>query len=242
MALQALLDTNICIYIARNRPPAMAERFATAAPGSLGISIVTWGALCFGANKSHDPIRARSALDRFVEVVPVQAMNADVGRHYGEIRAILERAGTPIGNNDLWIAAHARSLATKLTACSTRARPSSRTPNTETKGRTPTATASPGASASSAILTSKGGDLTRPRKLRRDSREVSAYNRGAQYASRWTLGLFAQHDDPRSALPGLAEIPGKSPGFVILRRHVICGQKMPPRIHPQLVRPRHFSS
>jgi len=44
----------------------------------------------------------------------VQAMNADVGRHYGEIRAILERAGTPIGNNDLWIAAHARSLATKL--------------------------------------------------------------------------------------------------------------------------------
>ena len=114
MALQALLDTNICIYIARNRPAKMAERFAAAAPGSLGISIITWGELCFGANKSHDPIRAQHSLNRFAEVVPVQAMSADVGMHYGEIRAALELAGTPIGNNDLWIAAHARSLATTL--------------------------------------------------------------------------------------------------------------------------------
>jgi tRNA(fMet)-specific endonuclease VapC len=114
MAPQALLDTNICIYIARNRPPSMAERFAAAAPGSLGISIVTWGELCFGASRSNDPIRARSALDRFADVVPVQAMGPEVGSHYGEIRAFLERAGTPIGNNDLWIAAHARALATTL--------------------------------------------------------------------------------------------------------------------------------
>jgi tRNA(fMet)-specific endonuclease VapC len=114
MALQALLDTNICIYIARHRPPAMAERFAAASPGSFRISIVTWGELCFGANKSQDPSRARSALERFAESVPVQPMGEDVGMHYGEIRAVLERAGTPIGNNDLWIAAHARSLGTKL--------------------------------------------------------------------------------------------------------------------------------
>ena len=114
MPLEALLDTNICIYIARNRPPGAAERFATAAPGSLGISVVTWGELCFGANKSRDSIRARAALERFAEAVPVQSMNADVGQHYGEIRAFLERAGTPIGNNDLWIAAHARALGTKL--------------------------------------------------------------------------------------------------------------------------------
>lgn len=114
MALQALLDTNICIYIARNRPPAIAERFAAAAPGSLGISIVTWGELCFGASKSNDPIRARSSLERFVNAVPVQPMSMDVGWHYGDIRAWLERAGTPTGNNDLWIAAHARALGTKL--------------------------------------------------------------------------------------------------------------------------------
>ena len=114
MALQALLDTNICIYIARNRPPAVAERFAQAMPGNLGISLITWGELCFGADKSSDPIRAHERLARFVADVPVQTLGSDVGEHYGDIRSALERAGTPIGNNDLWIAAHARSLGVTL--------------------------------------------------------------------------------------------------------------------------------
>jgi len=60
-----LLDTNICIYIARNRPATVARRFARAAPGSLGISIITWGELCFGAAKSSDPSRAHSLLEQF---------------------------------------------------------------------------------------------------------------------------------------------------------------------------------
>lgn len=114
MALQALLDTNICIYIARNRPPSVAERFARAAPGSLGISLITWGELCFGADKSNDPLRTHERLARFVAGVPVQTLDFDVGEHYGDIRAALERAGTPIGNNDLWIAAHARALGVML--------------------------------------------------------------------------------------------------------------------------------
>jgi tRNA(fMet)-specific endonuclease VapC len=114
MALRALLDTNICIYIARNRPASVAGRFAQAAPGSLGISLITWGELCFGADKSNDPKRAHERLARFVAAVPVQTPGAGTGRHYGEIRATLERAGTPIGNNDLWIAAHARALGVTL--------------------------------------------------------------------------------------------------------------------------------
>lgn len=114
MALQALLDTNICIYIARNRPPSVAERFARAAPGSLGISLITWGELCFGADKSNDPQRAHERLARFVADVPVHIPGPDTGLHYGEIRATLERVGTPIGNNDLWIAAHARALGVTL--------------------------------------------------------------------------------------------------------------------------------
>lgn len=114
MALQALLDTNICIYIARNRPPLVAARFAQAAPGSLGISLITWGELCFGADKSTDPKRAHERLARFVADVPVQTPGPDAGLHYGDIRATLERAGTPIGNNDLWIAAHARALGVTL--------------------------------------------------------------------------------------------------------------------------------
>jgi tRNA(fMet)-specific endonuclease VapC len=114
MVLQALLDTNICIYIARNRPPSVAERFAQAAPGSLGISLITWGELCFGADKSNDPLRAHERLVRFIADVPVHTPGSETGLHYGEIRATLERAGTPIGNNDLWIAAHARALGVTL--------------------------------------------------------------------------------------------------------------------------------
>lgn len=114
MPLQALLDTNICIYIARNRPPSVAERFAQAVPGSLGISPITWGELCFGADKSDDPKRAHERLARFVADVPVHIPGSETGLHYGEIRAALERVGTPIGNNDLWIAAHARALGVTL--------------------------------------------------------------------------------------------------------------------------------
>jgi tRNA(fMet)-specific endonuclease VapC len=109
-----LLDTNICIYIARSRPTTVARRFARAAPGSLGISIITWGELCFGAAKSSDPPRAHSLLEQFSSIVAVLPLSAAAGQHYGLVRAALERAGTPIGNNDLWIAAHALALGVPL--------------------------------------------------------------------------------------------------------------------------------
>ncbi|MBN8511001.1 MAG: type II toxin-antitoxin system VapC family toxin [Burkholderiales bacterium] len=114
MPVTRLLDTNICIYIARNRPPTVARRFARAAPGSLGISIITWGELCFGAAKSNDPARAHSLLDAFAREVAVLALPAEAGRHYGDVRAALQKTGTPIGNNDLWIAAHALALGVAL--------------------------------------------------------------------------------------------------------------------------------
>jgi len=114
MLVSKLLDTNICIYIARNRPPSVARRFARAAPGSLAISIITWGELCFGASKSTDPARAHALLDAFAREVGVLEMPATAGRHYGDLRAALQRAGTPIGNNDLWIAAHALALGVPL--------------------------------------------------------------------------------------------------------------------------------
>jgi tRNA(fMet)-specific endonuclease VapC len=109
-----LLDTNICIYIARSHPATVARRFARAAPGSLSISIITWGELCFGAVKSNDPPRAHSLLEEFSRVVEVLPLPAGAGLHYGKVRAALQRAGKPIGNNDLWIAAHALALGVPL--------------------------------------------------------------------------------------------------------------------------------
>lgn len=114
MPLARLLDTNICIYIARKHPASVGRRFARAAAGSLGISVITWGELCFGAGNSSDPARAHELLQRFARAVEVLPMPVEAGRHYGEIRASLRKSGTPIGNNDLWIAAHALALGVPL--------------------------------------------------------------------------------------------------------------------------------
>jgi len=109
-----LLDTNICIYVARSHPATVARRFARAAPGSLGISIITWGELCFGAARSNDPFRAHVLLEQFSRMVQVLPLPAEAGPHYGDVRAALQKAGKPIGNNDLWIAAHALTLGVPL--------------------------------------------------------------------------------------------------------------------------------
>jgi tRNA(fMet)-specific endonuclease VapC len=112
--LRYLLDTNICIYIAKNRPPAIAQRFSEHAPGTVGMSLITFGELRFGAEKSALRSKALETLDRLAEVIPVIEPDLAVGEAYGALRTHLERAGTPIGNNDLWIAAHAQSLKVTL--------------------------------------------------------------------------------------------------------------------------------
>jgi len=109
-----LLDTNICIYIAREQPAAVARRFARAAPGSLGISIITWGELCFGAARSKDRSGVNALLDQFSRLVEIVPLLPEAGPIFGDVRAALEKAGKPIGNNDLWIAAHALTLGVPL--------------------------------------------------------------------------------------------------------------------------------
>lgn len=76
------------------------------------MSMVTYGELLFGAEKSQHPKPAKEHLGRIIELVPVLPLPNESPRHYAKIRARLERAGTPIGANDLWIAAHA--LASEL--------------------------------------------------------------------------------------------------------------------------------
>ena len=114
MPVARLLDTNICIYIARSHPATVGRRFARAAAGSLGIFIITWGEPFFGAARNNDPGRAHSLLEQFARVVEVLPLPMGAGPHYGEVRAVLQKAGTPIGNYDLWIAAHALSLGVPL--------------------------------------------------------------------------------------------------------------------------------
>lgn len=102
-----MLDTNICIYIQRQKPESVLRRFEALEPGQVAISVITWGEMCFGAAKSLESKRVFKVLEEFSTLVSVLPMPLECGKTYGQIRSGLEKRGTPIGNNDLWIAAHA---------------------------------------------------------------------------------------------------------------------------------------
>jgi tRNA(fMet)-specific endonuclease VapC len=107
MAPRYLLDTDICIYIRRERPPKILARFAKLERGEVGISVITYGELAYGAAKSAEPERAASGLQRLIELLPVLPLPEEAGKAYGALRAALATRGDLIGPNDLWIAAHA---------------------------------------------------------------------------------------------------------------------------------------
>jgi tRNA(fMet)-specific endonuclease VapC len=105
-----MLDTNICIYIAKHQPPQVKARFERLKPGQLVMSAITYGELYYGASKSSQRAKALTQLQELVQDIPVENLDATVARAYGEIRAALEEQGRLIGNNDLWIGAHALAL------------------------------------------------------------------------------------------------------------------------------------
>jgi tRNA(fMet)-specific endonuclease VapC len=107
-----LLDTNICIYIKNHRPAEVLARFSKLPPGKVAMSAITYGELCFGAEKSSKPKETRHILEQLITLIPVLSLDAAVSISYGKIRQHLQADGKLIGNNDLWIAAHA--LAAKL--------------------------------------------------------------------------------------------------------------------------------
>jgi tRNA(fMet)-specific endonuclease VapC len=109
MAIRYLLDTNICIYIAKHNPATVRARFEQLSADVLAMSVITLGELQHGAEKSQARSRALAALQQLQRVIQVEPLTEAVGQHYGQIRSALERKGQPIGNNDLWIAAHARA-------------------------------------------------------------------------------------------------------------------------------------
>jgi tRNA(fMet)-specific endonuclease VapC len=111
MPTRYLLDTNICIYIQRQKPGEVLVRFQKLKPGDAAISVITWGELLYGAEKSQQRKRALQLLEEFKTFVPVLPMPENAGKTYGAIRSTLESKGEPIGNNDLWIAAHAKAAA-----------------------------------------------------------------------------------------------------------------------------------
>ncbi len=113
METRFLLDTDIFIYIRQNRPEGVSRRFSKLHPGEAAISIITYGELLYGAAKSVRRVEALALLSALIDLLPILPLVKGAAEAYGEIRAELELKGEMIGNNDLWIAAHA--LAAGLT-------------------------------------------------------------------------------------------------------------------------------
>ena len=112
--MKVMLDTNICIYIIKQKPRSVLERFAAFPVGDLGISVITLAELEYGASKSSEPDRNREALEQFVSPLEIAVFDRLATSIYGKIRALLEKRGRPIGSMDLLIAAHALSLNVRL--------------------------------------------------------------------------------------------------------------------------------
>ena len=109
MSDRYMLDTNICIYIIKNNPIAVRQKFENVSANDLVMSIVTLAELRYGAEKSQAKTKAMNAIARLTSCIEIAHLDEAVAEHYADIRAALERVGKPIGNNDLWLAAHARA-------------------------------------------------------------------------------------------------------------------------------------
>ena len=115
-----MLDTNIVAFAKNNRPEIVLERMRRFDPGDLCVSVVTLAELEYGVFNSSNPERTQLALTLFLANIDVIPFGDDAAVEYGRIRADLRRKGTPIGANDLMIAAHAKSLGMTLVTNNTR--------------------------------------------------------------------------------------------------------------------------
>jgi tRNA(fMet)-specific endonuclease VapC len=106
--LRYLLDTNIIIYVIKQRPLAVKDTFNRHA-GHMAMSAISLAELMHGAEKSEKLAQNLRVIEDFCSRLEVLPYTAKAAQHYGQIRAALERIGQPIGVNDLHIAAHSRS-------------------------------------------------------------------------------------------------------------------------------------
>jgi tRNA(fMet)-specific endonuclease VapC len=105
-----LLDTNVCVDLLRGR--ARGRRLPAFA--NCRLAAIVAAELWTGANKANEPEAQRRKVGVFIELFEIAPFDAKAAIHYGEIRARLEKAGTPIGSLDQLIAAQALSLGATL--------------------------------------------------------------------------------------------------------------------------------
>lgn len=108
--MRYLLDTNVVSDLVRNPQGRVAERIRKVGEAQVCTSIIVAAELRYGAAKKGSS-RLMSQLDAVLTALEVMPFEAPADVHYGSLRSLLlERAGKPIGANDLLIAAHALAL------------------------------------------------------------------------------------------------------------------------------------
>ena len=108
--MKYLLDTDTFSEMVKGLNPKIVKRLDSLQLGEAALSVITRGEIMFGLRiKSLKPL-ARQRMERLLEALDTLPLTTEVASHYGELRAHLRSIGTPIGPNDLWIAAHARAL------------------------------------------------------------------------------------------------------------------------------------
>jgi len=105
-----MLDTNICIYIIKNKPTSVMQRFQEYNIGDISLSSITVSELYYGAYKSQYIEKNLLALEHFLQAFNILEYDLKASIEYGQIRASLEKKGNVIGGLDMQIAAHAKSL------------------------------------------------------------------------------------------------------------------------------------
>lgn len=125
--MKYMLDTNVCVYIIRNKSPQLLQKLAQHAPSDICISSITASELQYGVQKSTQPAQNQQALDRFLAPLSIADFGYRAAMVYGRIRAILERQGISIGSLDMLIAANA--LAEGLTLVTSNVGEFSRVPD-----------------------------------------------------------------------------------------------------------------
>ena len=104
--MKYLLDTNICIYIIKQKPIEVFEKFKTLQIGDIGISSITLAELEYGVNKSSQQQKNKKALNEFLLPIEIYEFDRSASIIYGKVRAYLEKQGSL----DNLIASHAISL------------------------------------------------------------------------------------------------------------------------------------
>ena len=107
MPVRYLLDTNVASYVIKGNVPRVRQRLLSVPMPEVGISAVTEAELRFGVAHKPQATRLKLAVDEFLLRVEILAWDSLAAQKYAEIRAALEGSGTPMGNLDMMIAAHA---------------------------------------------------------------------------------------------------------------------------------------